>query len=263
MEAVHGLKGPNLDLIIHSPGGSVEATEALVAYLRSKFEYIRIIIPHAAMSAATMWSCSANEVVMANHSFLGPTDAQFILDTNLGNMSVPTQAILDQFELAKKDYLENPGILGVWWGMLEQYGPALLKQCMNASDLTKLLVGEWLETYMFAGEADAKKKAGHIATYLTNHEKFKSHGRHISRKDAEDVGLKITKLEDDQKLQDAVLSVYHSMAITFMLTSATKIIENHLGARFIKTNLGRDPLKSDPTKPIRKRTPKKKPRGRS
>jgi ClpP class serine protease len=36
MEAVHGLTGSDLDLIIHSPGGSAEAAEAIVLYLRSK-----------------------------------------------------------------------------------------------------------------------------------------------------------------------------------------------------------------------------------
>src|SRR5262249_52138468 len=37
MEAVHGLTGTSLDLILHSPGGSAGAAEAIVKYLRSKF----------------------------------------------------------------------------------------------------------------------------------------------------------------------------------------------------------------------------------
>src|ERR1700676_1513636 len=32
MEVVHGLSGPNLDLILHSPGGSAVAAEAIVLY---------------------------------------------------------------------------------------------------------------------------------------------------------------------------------------------------------------------------------------
>jgi hypothetical protein len=42
MEVVHGLKNPNLDLIIHSPGGSPVATKAIVKYLRKKFTDIRV-----------------------------------------------------------------------------------------------------------------------------------------------------------------------------------------------------------------------------
>jgi ClpP class serine protease len=64
MEVIHGLEGHNLDLILHSPGGSAEAAEAIVSYLRTKFSEIRVFIPHAAMSAATMLSCSANLIVM-------------------------------------------------------------------------------------------------------------------------------------------------------------------------------------------------------
>jgi ClpP class serine protease len=54
MAAVHGLKSPNLDLILHSPGGSLEAAEQIVNYLRAKFTKIRAFVPQNAMSAATM-----------------------------------------------------------------------------------------------------------------------------------------------------------------------------------------------------------------
>jgi hypothetical protein len=41
METIHGLPGPNLDLILHSPGGSGSAAEQIVKYLRTKFDHIR------------------------------------------------------------------------------------------------------------------------------------------------------------------------------------------------------------------------------
>lgn len=85
MEVVHGLTGPNLDLILHSPGGSPAAAEALVKYIRSKFDHVRVIVPQMAMSAATMISCSANSIVMGKHSFLGPIDPQFLLPTGVGD----------------------------------------------------------------------------------------------------------------------------------------------------------------------------------
>lgn len=78
MEVIFGLKTRELDLIVHSPGGSPEATEAVVTYLRSKFDDIRVIIPQGAMSAATMLACSANRIIMGKHSFLGPIDPQLI-----------------------------------------------------------------------------------------------------------------------------------------------------------------------------------------
>src|SRR5262249_51347989 len=55
MEVMHGLSSnQGLDIVLHSPGGSPEATESIVKYVRSKFTDVRVIVPHAAMSAATM-----------------------------------------------------------------------------------------------------------------------------------------------------------------------------------------------------------------
>ena|SRR2546428_167733 len=45
MEVIHGISESKLDLILHSPGGSLDAVEAFVLYLRSKFAHIRVITP--------------------------------------------------------------------------------------------------------------------------------------------------------------------------------------------------------------------------
>lgn len=233
MEVIHGLTAPNLDLIIHSPGGSAEVTEALVSYIRTKFTHVRVIIPQAAMSAATMLACSADTIVMGKHSFLGPIDPQFILATQIGIQSVPAQAILDQFDKAKEE-CQDPKLLGHWLPILSQYGPALIVQCENAISLSKTLLTEWLKRYMFSGNQNSAEKAEKIADYLSDHTEFKSHGRHISRDKAKELGLNIENLEDDQDLQDLVLSIFHATTHTFSGTSAVKIIENHNGKAFIK-----------------------------
>ena len=233
MEVVHGLKGDKLDLIIHSPGGSPTATEALVTYLRSKFKDIRVIIPHAAMSAATMLACSANSIVMGKHSFIGPIDPQMILQTKLGATSVPAQAIIDQFRLAQKE-CKVPGQLNSWFPILEQYGPALITQCDNAIKLSEELVSEWLSKYMFANKQDSKKRARSLAKYLSNHRGFKTHSRHIDRDEAKKRGLVIENLEEDQEFQDLILSIYHATTLTLSLPNPVKIIENQLGKAFVK-----------------------------
>lgn len=46
MEVVHGLDSQlGLDIVLHSPGGSPDAAEAMVAYLRDKFNRIRVESP--------------------------------------------------------------------------------------------------------------------------------------------------------------------------------------------------------------------------
>lgn len=237
MEVVHGLDGSTgLDLILHSPGGSPDAAESIVHYLRSKFSHVRAIVPQAAMSAATMVACSADEIVMGKHSALGPIDPQFIVSTPQGTMALPAQAILDQFELAKDD-CRDPSLLGAWAPILPLYGPSLLVQCFNALELAEELASEWLAKWMFAGDKKAPRKARTIARQLADHTRFKSHGRPIHRDAAKDMGLRIADLEGDQVFQDLVLSVFHATTHTFANTAAVKVIENHQGRAFIKQQM--------------------------
>ncbi len=233
MEVIHGLTGPNLDLILHSPGGSPEAAEAFVAYLRSKFDHIRIIVPHLAMSAATMIACAADVIVLGKHSFLGPIDPQFVINTPVGNRMVPAQAILDQFELAKTECLD-PAKMGAWLPMLGQFGPDLLIQCRDALQMSRQLVEDWLMAYMFKEDPEKEKKAKGVATWLADHSEFKSHGRHIPRSEIERRGVHVEYLERDQNIQDLILSIFHATTHTFAGTAAVKIIENHLGKAFIQ-----------------------------
>jgi hypothetical protein len=236
MEVIQGLAGGNLDLILHSPGGSLEAAEAVVSYLRSKFTHIRAVVPQLAMSAATMIACAADEILMGKHSFLGPIDPQIVINSPLGVRMVPTQAIEEQFDLAKKE-CQDPKNLGAWLPMLAQYGPDLLVQCKHVSKMARDLVEEWLTKYMFRRYSDPQLRAKTIADWLSDHSAFKSHGRHIPREELRNRGLEIRNLEDDQELQDLALSVFHATTHTFQGTASVKIIENHLGRAFVK--LGR------------------------
>ncbi len=232
MEVTYGLGGTNLDLILHSPGGSPEAAEAIVSYLRSRFSEIRVIVPNLAMSAAAMISCAADKIIMGEHSFLGPTDPQISIPTSQGSFMVPAKAILNEFEKAKSD-CSNPDFQIIWNAILSQYIPGLLERCEMAIQLSELLVKNWLKSYMFKC-SNCGEKASEIAKWLSEHENFKSHSRHIPRKDLIDMGLKIELLEDNQELQDLSLSIFHATAHTFINTSVNKIVENHLGRAYIR-----------------------------
>ncbi|MDE2828241.1 MAG: serine protease [Bacteroidota bacterium] len=233
MEVSNGLKGDKLDFILHSPGGSPEAAEAIVLYLRSRFSDIRVIVPQLAMSAATMIACSADTVVLGKHSFLGPVDPQILASTSLGTRLVSTQAVLDQFDLAQKE-CSDLDKLSAWLPMLSQYGPDLLIQCHSALEMSKSLVEGWLKTYMFKNDQDGPRKAKRISDWLASHENFNSHARHISRSEMEEYELKVFHLEKDPQLQDLALSVFHATTHTFTQTPAVKIVENHTGRAFVK-----------------------------
>jgi Serine dehydrogenase proteinase len=228
MEVCKDLQGPNLDILLHSPGGSAEATASLVRYLRTKFSHIRVYVPLAAMSAATMWALAADVIIMGKQSQLGPIDPQMVS----GGWTAPARAILRQFEQAK-DECKDPSMLGAWMPILQQYGPALIQQCEAAEALALRLVQEWLEKYMFAGDPDATKKVEDVAGYFANYEIHQSHSLGIDRDQAKRQGVRIEDLEASQELQDAVLSVHHATLHTLQ-GPAVKIVENHLGRTYAK-----------------------------
>lgn len=118
MEVCKGMHGAGLDLLIHSPGGSAEDTASIVRYLRGRYTDIRAFVPLAAMSAATMWTLSADVIVMGAHSQLGPVDPQVL--PMAGGRYVPARAIVEQFERAKEECKNDPGVLGAWFPILQQ-----------------------------------------------------------------------------------------------------------------------------------------------
>lgn len=235
MEAIHDLDcSKGLDIVIHSPGGSPAAAEALVKYIRAKFSSVRVVVPQAAMSAATMLACSSDSIVMGKHSVLGPVDPQFTIMTPLGVKMVPAVAVLDQFKRAQEE-CKDPQKLASWLPMLSQYGPSFLVECENAISLSKELVSQWLVNYMFKGDADALDKAKAIAEKLSDHNSMLSHGRPLDCATIRSYGLKVDELEANQEFQDAVLSTFHATMHTFNFTPVVKIIENNTGKAYVKT----------------------------
>lgn len=228
MEVCKDVDGPAVDILLHSPGGSPEATASIVRYLRTKFSDMRVFVPLAAMSAATMWALAADEIVMGKHSQLGPIDPQMVSPA----WTAPARAILRQFEQAKNE-CKDPSLLAAWLPILQQYGPALIQQCEAAEALAVRLVREWLEAYMFRNDAEAAKKAERVAAYFADSEEHRSHALGISRDQARSKGLRVTNLERSLPLQDAVLSVHHATMHTLQ-GPGVKIVENHLGRTFAK-----------------------------
>lgn len=231
MEVFRSLPGPQLDLILHSPGGDPTAAASLVAYMRQKYDDVRVFVPLAAMSAATMWALSADRIVMGKHSQLGPIDPQLQMPQGM----VPAAALRRQFETAQAECAGDPSKLSAWLPTLQQYFPGLLEICADAERLGRELVGQWLERWMFRGRTDAAELAAAAADYFANDRIHIAHSRGINRDDLRTLGLVVDELEDDAALQDAVLSVHHATMLTLSMTPSAKIIENHLGRAYVSS----------------------------
>ena len=138
MAAIHRLKvDRGLDLILHTPGGSIAATEALVTYLRAKFgDDIRVIVPQLAMSAGSMISLAAKQIVMGKHSSLGPIDPQV--------NGVPAHGIIEEFQTAIKESAADPTRAPFWGAIIGKYHPTLIGECVKAIQWSEQLARDWL-----------------------------------------------------------------------------------------------------------------------
>src|SRR5437879_4491909 len=110
-----------IDVLLHSPGGSAEATESIVELLRERFSHIRFIIPNVAKSAATMLAMSGEQLLMDERSELGPTDPQMIFNQAGRIIVAPAQAIKDQFKAAQDEINADPQKLPAWVPILGWY----------------------------------------------------------------------------------------------------------------------------------------------
>lgn len=218
-----------LDLILHTPGGQTAAAESIVDYLHRMFgDDIRAIVPQLAMSAGTMICCACKEIIMGKHSNLGPIDPQF--------GGIPATGVIEEFEKAKKEIKKDPSTIPLWQTIIGKYHPTFLGECDNAIIWSKSIVEEWLGKCMFKDEeaSDRNYKVKKIVDFLANHTEQKTHSRHINIDQCKEIGLKIIDLENDNELQDIVLSVHHAFIISLSSGPIIKIVENQNNIRVVE-----------------------------
>lgn len=235
MQAVYGLdKSKGLDLILHTPGGGIAATESIVYYLKQLFgNDIRVFVPQIAMSAGTMIALSSKGIVLGRQSNLGPIDPQF------GGISCA--AIIEEFQEALKEVKNNPNSQSIWSLIISKYHPTFLGECQKAIDWSEKIVKEWLVDNMFSSREDSCDAAEKVLKVLSSHKETYSHSRHIHINELKDLGLNILELEtldsrqieDCKDLQDCVLTIHHAYMQTLSQSNAYKIVENHNGQAMI------------------------------
>ncbi len=228
MTTIHGLdRKKGLDLILHTPGGDLAATESIVDYLRKMFGTdVRAIIPQLSMSAGTMMACSCKSIVMGKQSNLGPIDPQFA--------NLPAHGVIEEFLKAVDDCKKDPSRVPLWQPIIAKYSPTLLGECQKSIAWSQDIVKEWLSTGMLKDDPKKDEKIASIIRELGDHALTKSHARHISSEKCKEIGLNIEEMESNQVLQDAILSVHHACIHTLTSTLAFKIIENQNGQAFIR-----------------------------
>jgi ClpP class serine protease len=226
MAVVHNLdRTRGLDLILHTPGGGIEAARALVEYLYKMFgRDIRVIVPHMAMSSGTMIACAARQILMGKHSCLGPTDPQV--------RGLPAMGILAEVDQAVQEIKIEPLKQLVWSKVFEKYPPAFILDCERSVTGTREMVAGWLRANMLKDIQDPAGAAVTVVEKLMDYKGATEHGQHFLIDKAREIGLTVIAIEDDQELQGAILSMHHTFVATFARTSGIKIIENAAGGNW-------------------------------
>ncbi len=216
-----------LDLILHTPGGDIQATKMIISALRQKYADIRVIVPITAMSAGTMIALASNNILISNSGNLGPIDPQLYLGSI--NAFIPANEIGKVISEAKRDINSNKNV-NYWYYELSKYPAAIHLMSENVIKQSKDMTLEWLKKWMFKGDPDADSKSSEILNYFSNYNKHLTHGNHLTYDELSSAvpNLKISLLESDSELKDLVDSVFYSYDIFLMqATNVVKIIEGH------------------------------------
>jgi hypothetical protein len=178
---------PNLDLIIHSPGGDGLAAEKILDLCRKYCTgTLRVAVPLYAKSAATLIALGADEILRGETSELGPIDAQlYIIQDNS-----PHQVSADHYLRARDDAIRklasnSPEEVRSAQIQLALLSPAFLQQCRDLMDFGRDFARKQLETHMFKVEFARdpnlwKDRINRITDNLTASSKRLTHGRMIT-----------------------------------------------------------------------------------
>ena len=137
-----------LDLVLHTPGGLVLAALQIAKAVREHKARVTVFVPHYAMSGGTLIALAADEIVMCEHSVLGPIDPQ------LGESPAASLIkVVEQKPMAKIDdktlIMADVGRKAIT--QVKQAASELLTRHLSAEQATalaeKLSAGIWTHDY--------------------------------------------------------------------------------------------------------------------
>ena len=108
-----------------------------------------------------------------------------------------------------------------------------MTECQNAIDWSNEILKKSLERVMFADEKRPTRKINKIQKLLGDQTISKAHARHITFQQAKEAGLRVMALEEDNVLQDLILSLHHLLCLTFEQTTSVKIFANNFGSAYV------------------------------
>ncbi len=230
-------KVKNLDLMIHTFGGSGETAEKIVEMCRSHCEgEFRVIVPNMAKSAGTLIALGADQIVMGYCSELGPIDPQIRIVIAGAPQFVSAwtfirarDALIDKVKDSEAKQ-ENPA---AYLQQLAAIDPVFASHCEQLMTFAKRLGQKWIAGRLQAQkvpEEEAESQANRVIQFLSNVEEHITHGRLISpmelKKNAEPP-LDVQELPEQDPLWQLAWELYVRCEVFLKLQPAkAKLIES-------------------------------------
>jgi len=155
-----------LDIVLHTPGGLVLAALQVARALGTHKAKVTVFVPHYAMSGGTLIALAADEIVMCEHSVLGPIDPQ------LGES--PAASLIKVVEQKPIERISDETLIRADIGrkaiaQVKQSAGELMKRSLTAEQAgtlaEKLSTGTWTHDYPIWA-ATAKEFGLHVSTNM-------------------------------------------------------------------------------------------------
>lgn len=174
-----------VDLLLHTPGGDVDACETLVSLIHAKVgeKEFRVIVPYMAKSAGTLMALGANTILMSESSELGMIDPQFCMKDYQGNeFVISVVAYLEAYDQHAGALSKNPkdplALL-----MLDRFDPKVVWKFQGIRDRVRTFAEDLLKR--------RGAPASTIAIELMSSARWKTHGQPIGHANAKQIGLPV------------------------------------------------------------------------
>lgn len=216
----------NIDLLLQTPGGDVDAAEKLVYMLRERANAVRVIVTDRAKSAGTLIALASDSILMSPTSELGPIDPQITITQPDGKqITRPAQSFLDGLDQIKRDVINNQGQLNpAYFPLLSQLDPALLDYCSKAIERAQEFAVKWLCKHMLANDHD---KAKQIAKRLADVDSYRSHGMVIDHTETETLGLSVEHQDIESALWRKLWKLHAAYDLFCQSNSVAKLFESN------------------------------------
>lgn len=227
-------KRDRINIVLTTGGGSANVVERFVNILRKHYSEVNFVVPDYAYSAGTIFCMSGDNIYMDYFSVLGPIDPQV---QNREGKLVAALGYLDKInELLAK--AQSNTLTQAEFIILKDFDLAELRGYEQAKDLTIALLEKWLVKYKFKNwnqhrtnpdllgrkvtEGQKIARAKEIAGYLSDNNKWKSHGRPIDIETLKELRLEIDDYSNNDERRTLIRD-YYELASDYILSKNFRI----------------------------------------